>query len=84
MIDLSAVFDTVDIPIVLQILKEDFGINDAPLAWVESYLTNRTMKVETKRKMKQNIFKGKSFEIWCTPGFLCSTGDIHDVYRCLE
>ena len=45
MIDLSAAFDTVDIPIVLQILQEDFGIKGTPLNWVKSYLTERTMKV---------------------------------------
>ena len=45
MIDLSAAFDTVDIPITLQILKDHFHIDGIPLAWFESYLTNRTMKV---------------------------------------
>ena len=31
MIDLSAAFDTVDIPTVINILQNDFGIKDTPL-----------------------------------------------------
>ncbi|XP_060608223.1 uncharacterized protein LOC132760282 [Ruditapes philippinarum] len=45
MIDLSAAFDTIDIPIALHILHDDFGIDDVPLQWIKSYLTDRTMKV---------------------------------------
>ena len=45
MIDLSAAFDTVDVPIVINILKNEFNISGVPLQWFESYLTNRTMRV---------------------------------------
>ena len=45
MIDLSAAFDTIDIPILTRILQDEFGIHNTPLKWIESYLTNRTMKV---------------------------------------
>ena len=45
MIDLSAALDTVDIPTVINILQNDFGIKYMPLKWVESYLTQRTVKV---------------------------------------
>ena len=45
MIDLSAAFDTVDIPTVIDILHDEFGIKDTPLKWVESYLTQRSVKV---------------------------------------
>ena len=38
MIDHSAAFDTVDIPTVLKIFHDDFGIKETPLKWVESYL----------------------------------------------
>lgn len=37
MIDLSAAFDTVAVPIVLKILSEDFGFGVISLGWVESY-----------------------------------------------
>jgi hypothetical protein len=46
MVDLSAAFDTIDIPILIRLLQNDFGITGTPLKWVESYLTNRTMKVQ--------------------------------------
>ena len=45
MIDHRAAFDTVDIPTVLKIFHDDFGIKETPLKWVESYLTQRTMEV---------------------------------------
>ena len=45
MIDLSAAFDTIDVPILLELLQQDFGIQDTPLKWIESYLTNRTTSV---------------------------------------
>jgi len=50
MIDLSAAFDTIDIPIGLHILHKDFGIDDTPLQWIRSYLTDRTMKVIINNK----------------------------------
>ena len=45
MIDISAAFDTIDIPILIQILQNEFGIQSTPLKWIESYLTNITLKV---------------------------------------
>ena len=43
--DLSAAFDTDDISTVMNILHIDFGIKDIPLKWIESYLTQRNMKI---------------------------------------
>ena len=45
MIDLSAAFDTVDIPILLSILKSNFNIDGTPLQWIKTYLNDRTMNV---------------------------------------
>ena len=45
MVDLSAAFDTIDIPILLKLLQNDFGIQGTSLKWIESYLTDRTMRV---------------------------------------
>ena len=45
MIDLSAAFDTVDLPIVLNILQQDFKVSGTPLKWIKSYLSQRTMCV---------------------------------------
>jgi len=60
MIDLSAAFDTIDIPIALHILHEDFGIDDVPLQWIRSYLTDRTMKViiNNKTSEEENLLFG--------------------------
>ena len=55
-LDLSSAFDTVDSTILLSILQAKFGIQGKVLQWLDSYLTNRTCKV--------NI--GKSFsEVLC-------------------
>jgi len=60
MIDLSAAFDTIDIPIALHILHEDFGIDDTPLQWIRSYLTDRIMKViiNDKTSEEENLLFG--------------------------
>ena len=50
MIDLSAAFDTVDIPILLSIMNSRFNIKGTPLKWFESYLTERTMNVVINNK----------------------------------
>lgn len=45
MYELSAAFDTIDIPTLLKILHDDFFIKGIRLKWIESYLTNRRMKL---------------------------------------
>jgi len=45
-VDLSAAFDTIDIPILLHLLEHDFGICGTPLDWIKSYLTCRIMTVK--------------------------------------
>ena len=44
-IDLSAAFDTVDHPILLSVLEKRFGICDKVLAWFDTYLKPRSLKV---------------------------------------
>ena len=43
--DVGAAFDAVDFGILLQRLRDSFGIRGAPLAWLTSYITNRTQTV---------------------------------------
>ncbi|KAH3779938.1 hypothetical protein DPMN_157747 [Dreissena polymorpha] len=45
MVDLSVAFNTIDIPILIRIRQDEFGIHGIPLQWFNSYLTNRTMNV---------------------------------------
>ena len=45
MLDLSATFDTVNHHLLLNRLKYRFGVCDLALAWLKSYLTNRTQCV---------------------------------------
>ena len=43
---LSAAFDMVDHDLLLDILKSCFGIDGIPLAWIRSYLNNRSFQVQ--------------------------------------
>ena len=44
-LDLSAEFDTIDHSIFIKRL-EDFGIVGIPLAWIKSYLSERTFSIK--------------------------------------
>jgi len=46
-LDLSTASDTIDHSILLSRLHYSFGITDAPLAWIQSYLYGRTFAVHT-------------------------------------
>lgn len=46
LLDLSAVFDTIDHSILEIVLEKDYGITGDVLAWVSSYLENRTQRVQ--------------------------------------
>lgn len=48
LLDLQTAFDTVDHGILISKLKA-FGMNDASLSWVASYLSGRDQQVEVAR-----------------------------------
>ena len=47
-LDLSAAFDTVDHDILLQILRNQYGIDGKALKWYDSYLHPRSCMVQVK------------------------------------
>lgn len=51
MLDLSAAFDTVDYPILHQILENKFGLSDNVMKWVVSYLCNRKLQVQVEKEL---------------------------------
>ena len=48
LLDMSAAFDTVDHPILLQRLRDRFGLRESAASWFQSYFENRTMRVSIK------------------------------------
>ena len=53
--DLSATFDTVDHSTLLTVLQQRFGVSDVALAWLQSYLSERTQKFFVEGVMSQPI-----------------------------
>ena len=49
--DLSAAFDTVDIDVMLAVLKKSYGVQGRVLSWCKSYLTKRQARVKIKHKL---------------------------------
>lgn len=45
LLDLSAVFDTVDPEILMHILQTEFGLGGAVLSWFVSYVNHRSQRV---------------------------------------
>ncbi|XP_072024913.1 uncharacterized protein [Amphiura filiformis] len=51
LLDMSAAFDTVDHPILLQRLRDRFGMCDSVVSWFRSYFENRTTRVSIKNAL---------------------------------
>ena len=51
LLDLSAAFDTIDHTIMLTRLRDRFGITATCLAWFESYLVNRSQRIQMHGKI---------------------------------
>ena len=53
MLDLSAAFDTIDHGILLERLSSWFGINGSALAWLSSFLGDRTFSVKVGESLSE-------------------------------
>ena len=53
--DLSAAFDTIDIGKLLQILKDEIGIDGIALKWFKSFLTGRTQRVKINGQYSESL-----------------------------
>ena len=60
LLDLSAAFDTVDHQLLVERLSNRFGLKDQVLAWLKSYLENRTqvIMVDGVKSDEKNIICG--------------------------
>lgn len=60
LLDLSAAFDTVDHTQLIRRLQTTFGVSGVPLAWVTSFLSERTQEVvfEGKRSVVGQLLSG--------------------------
>ena len=53
LLDLSAAFDTIDHQVLLERLQEVLGLNGKALAWIKSYLSERTQVVTTGKAFSE-------------------------------
>ena len=58
LLDLSAAFDTIDHTILLSRLSNHFGISDAALSWISSYLGDRVQSVHVKGVSSADVTMG--------------------------
>jgi hypothetical protein len=66
MVDLSAVFDTIDHFTLLDCLSKWFGFSGSVMCWFQSYLCDRFQRVQINGPLVQF-----SSPLWCTPR-ICS------------
>ncbi len=82
LLDLSAAFDTIDHTVLLSRLKNRFGIRGNALAWIKSYLTDRSQKVgiqgttSTSRKLTCGVPQGSVLGPLLFTAYMTPLGDI--------
>ena len=74
-LDLSVVFDTVDHPTLLSVLKHKFGIEDKALQWFDQYLRPIFFKVT----INGNYSSGKDLSV-SVPQGSCTGANIFNLY----
>ena len=84
LIDLSAAFDTIDHTIMLTRLRDRFGITATCLAWFESYLENRSQRIQMHGRLSAEravVFGVPQGSVLGPLMFICYTAPLGDIAR---
>ena len=84
LLDLSAAFDTVDHKIMLQRLRDDFGVDGTAHAWYSSYFSNRSCRVLVSGVYSDDLFFPYGVPQGSVTGPLCFVYYTHVVGRILR
>ena len=77
-LDMSVAFDSIDHPILIQRLKDRFGLHESVASWFQSHFENRTMRVSIKNVLSDehalnyslsqgSIIRPQSFILYTSP-----------------
>jgi len=82
LLDLCAAIDTVDHDILLEVLQNCFLINDIPLSWFHSYLTDRSINVNGLQSICSAVAGSVPQRSVITAiKFICYTEDVVAVFN---
>ena len=84
LLDLSAAFDTIDHTIMLTRLRDRFGITATCLAWFESYLENRSQRIQMHGRLsaeRPGVFGVPQGSVLGPLMFICYTAALGDIAR---
>ena len=84
LLDLSAAFDTIDHTIMLTRLRDRFGITATCLAGVESYLENRSQRIQMHGRLSAErpvVFGVPHGSVLGPLMFICYTAPLGDIAR---
>ena len=84
LLDLSAAFDTIDHTIMLTRLRYRFGITATCLAWFESYLVNRSQRIQMHGRISEErpvVFGVPQGSVLGPLMFICYTAPLGDIAR---
>ena len=84
LLDMSAAFDTVDHPILIQRLRDRFGLRESVASFFQSCFENRTMRVSIKNVLSDEHVLNYSLpqgSIIGPQGFILYTSPVGDIIR---
>ena len=65
LLDLSAAFNTIDHDILLTRLQKRYGVHGSTLAWIKSYISDRSQSVIINDKVSSTGWTKKKFTLAC-------------------